>query len=202
MANPAVSRRRVRRFMNEVVRRISRASPLQGLLRRAVRRFVPSRWRTWTREEPRTPASSQESAQPSQGAQGAQMSQREGEQAPGVQASPAPEASRESQAPPETQASQGAQAPHAKEEPPESHAPWQADERTMRRVAEAEAGGISSQESAARYARGENPGGTHQKATGRPSEQMPHPRPSFEEPQERVERAPRGERRLPSTRRG
>lgn len=152
------------------------------------------------REEPRTPASSQEPAQASQGAQGAQMSQREGEQAPqrapAAQASPAPQASRESQA------SQGAQAPHAKEEPPASHAPWQADERTMRRVAEAEAGGISSQESAARYARGENPGGTHQKATGRPSEQIPHPRPSFEEPQERVERAPRGEKRLPSTRRG
>ncbi|UQA58272.1 hypothetical protein [Polyangium aurulentum] len=39
-----------------------------------------------------------------------------------------------------------------------------ADERTMRRIAERQAGGISSQESDARYVSGENPGGLHQKA--------------------------------------
>ena len=39
-----------------------------------------------------------------------------------------------------------------------------ADERTIRRIAEAELGGISSEESVARYARGENPGGLHHKA--------------------------------------
>lgn len=39
-----------------------------------------------------------------------------------------------------------------------------ADERTMRRIAEKQAGGISSQESDARYVSGENPGGLHQKA--------------------------------------
>ena len=44
--------------------------------------------------------------------------------------------------------------------PPVVHA----DERTIRRIAEAQAGGISSQESAARYERGENPGGLHHKA--------------------------------------
>lgn len=36
-----------------------------------------------------------------------------------------------------------------------------AHERTQRRTAEAQGGGISSQESAERYASGENPGGTH-----------------------------------------
>ena len=36
-----------------------------------------------------------------------------------------------------------------------------ADERTQRRTGEAQQGGMSSQESAERYASGENPGGTH-----------------------------------------
>jgi hypothetical protein len=40
-----------------------------------------------------------------------------------------------------------------------------ADERTQRRIAEEQHGGISSQESAERYASGENPGGTHQGGT-------------------------------------
>jgi hypothetical protein len=39
-----------------------------------------------------------------------------------------------------------------------------ADERTIRRTAERQAGGMSSQESDARYVSGENPGGLHQKA--------------------------------------
>src|SRR3954468_20934374 len=42
-----------------------------------------------------------------------------------------------------------------------------ADERTMRRMAEAERGGLSSRESTARYERGENPGGLHHKAVRR-----------------------------------
>lgn len=78
---------------------------------------------------------------------------------------------------------------------------WHADERTMRRVAEAEHGGISSEESAARFARQENPGGTHQKAVRR-EEGPPHPRPEQEEPQERVERVPGGEKHMPAVRRG
>ncbi|MCC6554645.1 MAG: hypothetical protein IT372_16830 [Polyangiaceae bacterium] len=78
---------------------------------------------------------------------------------------------------------------------------WHADERTMRRVAEAEHGGLSSEESAARFARHENPGGTHGKAPVR-EEGPPHERPEQEEPQERVERVPGGERRLRATRRG
>jgi len=40
-------------------------------------------------------------------------------------------------------------------------APAVADERTIRRTAEAQDGGISSRASAERYQRGENPGGTH-----------------------------------------
>ena len=46
-----------------------------------------------------------------------------------------------------------------------------ADERTIRRIAEAQLGGLSSQESTARYDRGENPGGTHQKAPPPPEVQ-------------------------------
>ena len=47
-----------------------------------------------------------------------------------------------------------------------------ADERTIRRIAEAQAGGISSQESDARYERGENPGGIHHKAPPPPEVQL------------------------------
>lgn len=39
-----------------------------------------------------------------------------------------------------------------------------ADERTIRRIAEKQAGGISTAEGVARYERGENPGGLHHKA--------------------------------------
>jgi hypothetical protein len=45
-----------------------------------------------------------------------------------------------------------------------------ADERTQRRLAEEQQGGISSQESAERYASGENPGGTHQGGTQKDQE--------------------------------
>jgi hypothetical protein len=74
------------------------------------------------------------------------------------------------------------------------------DERTARRLAEAEHGGLSSAESAARWERGENPGGTHHKAVRHDGPE--HPRPSQEEPQERKERVPHGENHLPVTRRG
>ena len=47
-----------------------------------------------------------------------------------------------------------------------------ADERTIRRIAEAQMGGVSSQESDARYQRGENPGGIHQKAPPPPEVQL------------------------------
>lgn len=76
-----------------------------------------------------------------------------------------------------------------------------ADERTMRRVAEAQNGGISSAESDARFARGENPGGMHHKAVRRDEGEV-HPRPEREEPQGREERVPGGQRRLAETRRG
>jgi hypothetical protein len=92
-----------------------------------------------------------------------------------------------------------------RERPPEQEqkadAPAYADERTIRRIAEAQHGGVSTAESAARFARGENPGGTHHKAVRR-EEGPEHPRPSLEEPQERKERVPGGERHIPVTRRG
>ena len=75
-----------------------------------------------------------------------------------------------------------------------------ADERTIRRMAEAERGGTSSRESWARYVRGENPGGLHHKAVRR--EGLEHPRPRLEEPQERKEKVPGGTRRIPVMRRG
>jgi hypothetical protein len=47
-----------------------------------------------------------------------------------------------------------------------------ADERTIRRTAEAQDGGISSEESRAAYERGDNPGGLHQ--GGMSPERPPH----------------------------
>ncbi len=75
-----------------------------------------------------------------------------------------------------------------------------ADERTIRRVAEAQSGGLSSRESDARYERGENPGGLHHKAVRR--EGPEHPRHHLEEPRERKETVPGGTRRIPVMRRG
>lgn len=75
-----------------------------------------------------------------------------------------------------------------------------ADEKTIRHIAEAQGGGVSSRESAARYERGENPGGLHHKAVRR--EGPEHPRPSLEEPQERKEKVPGGARHIPVMRRG
>ena len=48
------------------------------------------------------------------------------------------------------------QGPFGAESPPEH-----ADERTIRRVGEAQLGGMSSEESREAYLRGENPGGLH-----------------------------------------
>jgi hypothetical protein len=79
-------------------------------------------------------------------------------------------------------------------------APVHADERTLRRIAEAERGGLSSKESAARYARGENPGGLHHKAVRH--EGPEHQRPELYEPQERKETVPGGERHIAVMRRG
>jgi hypothetical protein len=78
--------------------------------------------------------------------------------------------------------------------------PIRADERTIHRIAEAERGGLSTEASAALYESGENPGGLHHKAVRR--EGPEHPRPKLEEPQERKERVPRGERHIPVVRRG
>jgi hypothetical protein len=84
-------------------------------------------------------------------------------------------------------------------------AAWNADERTMRRVAEVQRGGLSSEQSDARYASGQHPGGIHQRSTAPPpadADSSQHQRPEHEEPQDRVERVRGRERRMPSTRRG
>jgi hypothetical protein len=47
---------------------------------------------------------------------------------------------------------------------PDPGRPEHADEKTQRRTAEQQHGGISSEESSRRYETGENPGGTHQDA--------------------------------------
>jgi hypothetical protein len=74
------------------------------------------------------------------------------------------------------------------------------DERTSRRIAEAEHGGISSAESAARWERGENRGGTHHRSVRH--EGPEHPRPEHEEPQERKQRELLGVKRMAVSRRG
>ncbi len=80
--------------------------------------------------------------------------------------------------------------------PPSEHA----DERALRRVAEAQRGGLSSRESDARYQRGENPGGLHHKAVRREGPERPEHHP--DEPKERKEKVPGGERHIPVMRRG
>jgi hypothetical protein len=75
-----------------------------------------------------------------------------------------------------------------------------ADERTIRRLAETERGGLSSGESSARYERGENPGGLHHKAIRREGPEHPEHHP--DEPKERKEKVPGGERHIPVMRRG
>jgi hypothetical protein len=67
-------------------------------------------------------------------------------------------------------------------------------------MAEAERGGLSSAESAARWASGDNPGGLHHKAVRRDGPE--HPRLADEEPQDRKERTPRGIRHMAASRRG
>jgi hypothetical protein len=74
------------------------------------------------------------------------------------------------------------------------------DERTWRRIAEAEHGGISSAESAARWERGENRGGTHRRSVRH--EGPSHPRPEQDEPQGRKERELLGVKRMAVSRRG
>jgi hypothetical protein len=83
--------------------------------------------------------------------------------------------------------------------PPAVRPPEHADERTARRLAEQEHGGVSSAQSVARWEKGDNPGGTHRKAVRH--EGPERPRPSQEEPQERKERVPGGEKHLPANRR-
>jgi hypothetical protein len=66
----------------------------------------------------------------------------------------------------------------------ERRVPETADERTFRRIAEQQAGGISSQEGSARYERGENPGGLHHKAQRLPPDAEEF---EIEEPPDRLE---------------
>lgn len=87
-------------------------------------------------------------------------------------------------------------APHPRSRPRSDRA----DERTLRRLAESERGGLSTRESAARYERGENPGGLHHKAVRRKGPE--HPRHHPEEPRERKEKVPGGTRRIAVMRRG
>jgi hypothetical protein len=90
--------------------------------------------------------------------------------------------------------------------PARQQQPEIADERTMRRIAEAQQGGMSSSEGMERWLSGANPGGLHHKAPRRPEDEpdmMPErERPEQEEPQGRKERSPGGERHLAETRRG
>lgn len=86
--------------------------------------------------------------------------------------------------------------------PSERRAPVVADERTMRRIAEAQAGGISSAEAAGRWRRGENPGGIHHKAVRRVEDEADLARSDLDEPKARKERVPGGGRHLPTGRRG
>jgi hypothetical protein len=78
--------------------------------------------------------------------------------------------------------------------------PDHADERTIRRVLEEQHGGISSEESDARYASGENPGGLHHKMAHHDGPE--HQRPSLEEPQDRKERRPGHNKHMSANRRG
>ncbi len=78
--------------------------------------------------------------------------------------------------------------------------PQHADERTIRRLAEHQRGGLSSREGVARYERGENPGGLHHKAVRR--EGPEHPQHHLDEPKERKEKVPGGVRCIPVMRRG
>jgi len=78
--------------------------------------------------------------------------------------------------------------------------PEHADERTARRLAEAQNGGLSSAESDARLTRGDNPGGLHQKRV--PREGPERLRPDQDEPPERKERGHGRERHLSAMRRG
>jgi hypothetical protein len=78
--------------------------------------------------------------------------------------------------------------------------PAHADERTARRVAEAQRGGLSSGESLRRWVQGENPGGLHHRAVHH--EGPEHARPEQLEPQERKERLPRGDNHMAVNRRG
>ncbi len=91
---------------------------------------------------------------------------------------------------------QGRRAARAEQRPSIEYA----DERTIRRVLERQRGGISSQESAARYERGENPGGLHHKAVRREGPEHPEHHP--DEPKERKEQVPGGARHLSAMRRG
>jgi hypothetical protein len=88
----------------------------------------------------------------------------------------------------------------ASREPAPPPAPPHADERTARRLAEARSGGVSSAESAARLARGENPGGLHHK--GVRHECQERLRPDRDEPPERKVRLHGGEKHLSAMRRG
>jgi len=90
------------------------------------------------------------------------------------------------------------EAVEAKKAPP---APMHADERTIRRIAEAQRGGLSSEESAARYARGENPGGRHHKAVRR-DEGPERERPGIDEPEDRKATRLHNEKHMAATRRG
>lgn len=89
--------------------------------------------------------------------------------------------------------------------PREPASPAGTDERSARRRGEQAHGGISSQEAAERWERGENPGGLHHKAPRHPGEEddLAAPRdPDLEEPEGRKERMPGGERHMSEVRRG
>lgn len=90
-----------------------------------------------------------------------------------------------------------------------SEAPQHADERTIRRTAEHQQGGMSTEEMHARYDEGRHPGGLHEQATKPPEDlgegrlrESPHAHPYDDEPPDPKLRRPGHGRSMSSKRAG
>jgi len=104
---------------------------------------------------------------------------------------------------PSEQASGHEQEAHAPEEP------QHADEKTIRRKAESEGGGMSTEEMRARYDDGRHPGGLHEQAEKPPEDlaegrmrESPHAHPYDDEPPDPKLRRPGHERGMSTKRAG
>jgi hypothetical protein len=90
--------------------------------------------------------------------------------------------------------------PRAAESAPHAPTPGVADERTIRRTAERQDHGLSTEELRARWAGGLNPGGTHGRAVNlAPDGDRDEP---WDEPDDPKMRRPGHDRHMPATRRG